>query len=107
MGINVTCDYCGRTINYYSTTGKLDSEGTVDIVQKTCSNCTKDTVKTRWPSELITIKSDWETEANERKNFFKQQLRKEKELFYINKAKAFFGSFYTAEIEQEIKDMLK
>ena len=102
MAIKETCDFCGKEIKYHITINKQEAVGTVEIKEKKCDVCTATSVNNSWPEQLIVANKAWETKQAEIKNFHKQQLRKLKEKFYLQKAMEHYGSFYTAEIEQEI-----
>lgn len=106
MSVQINCSFCGRIIDHFVTTGISEATETVDIKERTCNFCDEKKIKDSFLAEFLEIKLLWETKEREIKNFNKQNLRIQKRDFFIEKAKKYFGTFYTPEVEEELKGMI-
>lgn len=95
--LEIICDFCGEKI-----TTKQNKGGEVKsfrLEENICDECKRADLNKRWDSNKEKLDEEWLVVENEKKNFFKNLLNKQKKDWKEKKRKDFFGNFFVEEVK--------
>lgn len=94
MSIEIKCDFCNKLIQKVDGKNIIVATDSVDVLEYICDDCKTTDLQQTWDDEQNNLEDGWVKIENEKKNFLKCLLKKQKKTWLKEKEKSHFGSFY-------------